>query len=183
MEALEAIRKRRSVRKFSGAPIPRADLEAILDAARLAATGYNAQPWTFVVVTEPEGRAALSLGKPWLLDAAALVAVVLDPSTRFWREDGCSAIANMLIAATALGYGSCWLQGDTMPREEPLKQALGVPPDLRLLSLVALGVPAEWPTRPKKALAEVVRWEQYGAPAEPGSGSAARVGGLRADLL
>jgi len=89
----------------------------------------------------------------------------------------------MLIAATALGYGSCWLQGDTMPREEPLKQALGVSPDLRLLSLVALGVPAEWPTRPKKALAEVVRWEQYGAPAEPGSGSAARVGGLRADLL
>ncbi len=161
MDALEAIRKRRSIRKYTGAPIPRADLETILDAGRVAASGYNAQPWTFVVATERQTVAALSMGKSWLVDAAAIVAIVLDPSARFWHEDGCSAIANMLIAATALGYGSCWLQGVTMPNEEALKEALGVPPELRLLSLVSLGVPAEWPTREKRPLDEVVRWERY----------------------
>ena len=52
MEALEAIRKRRSVREYTGEPIPRQDLETIVDAGRLAATGGNRQPWEFVVVTE-----------------------------------------------------------------------------------------------------------------------------------
>ncbi len=163
MEALEAIRRRRSVRKYTGDAIPRADLEAILDAGRLAATGYNAQPWAFIVVTDRRAKQEISLGKEWLLDAAAIIAVVLDPTARFWHEDGCSAIANMLIAATALGYGTCWLQGITMPREEDLKRALGVPDGLRLLSLVSVGVPAEWPSREKRALSEVVHWERYRA--------------------
>ena len=54
MDALEAIRKRRSVRDYTGDPVPREDLEAIVDAGRLAATGYNKQPWDFIVVTNPE---------------------------------------------------------------------------------------------------------------------------------
>ena len=54
MDALEAIRKRRSVREYTGEPIPRGDLETIVDAARLAASGHNNQPWDFVVVTEPD---------------------------------------------------------------------------------------------------------------------------------
>jgi nitroreductase len=51
MDALEAIRKRRSVRNYTGDPIPRADLETIVDAGRLAATGGNRQPWDFVVTS------------------------------------------------------------------------------------------------------------------------------------
>jgi len=52
MDALEAIRKRRSVRAYTGDPVPRADLETIVDAGRLAATGFNRQPWDFIVVTD-----------------------------------------------------------------------------------------------------------------------------------
>ena len=51
MDALEAIHKRRSVRKFTGDLVPREDLEKIVDAGRLAATGSNRQPWEFIVVT------------------------------------------------------------------------------------------------------------------------------------
>ena len=51
MDALEAIRKRRSVRDFTGDSIPREDLEKIVDAGRLAATGNNKQPWDFIVIT------------------------------------------------------------------------------------------------------------------------------------
>ena len=161
MDALQAIERRRSVRDYTGDPIPRADLEAILDAARLAPTGYNRQPWEFVVVTEQETIDALAVAADWMRKAAAIMAVVLDDSARFWLEDGAAAVTNMLIAATALGYGSCWLQGSTLPHEEEFKALLGVPEDRRLLTLVPIGVPASWPERAKRSLNDVLHWERF----------------------
>jgi len=161
MDALEAIRKRRSVRKYTGDPIPREDLERIVDAGRLAASGYNRQPWDFVVVTDREMIDQLKVAAGWMDKAGAIVAVVMDPSSRWWLEDGAAAVENMLIASTALGYGSCWLEGYTLPREEEFKKLLGIPDKKRLLTLVPIGVPAEWPTKKKKTLEEVLHWERY----------------------
>ena len=161
MDALEAIRKRRSVRQYTGDPIPREDLEKIVDAGRLAASGGNAQPWDFIVITERETIEALKVAARWMDKAGAIIAVVMDPSSRWWVEDGSAAVENMLIASTALGYGSCWLEGYTLPREEKFKELLGVPEEKRLLTLVPLGVPVEWPTKEKKTLEEVLHWERY----------------------
>jgi nitroreductase len=161
MDALEAIRRRRSVREYTGDPIPREDLEMIVDAGRLAATGNNRQPWDFVVVTEREMIDELKVASRWMEKAGAIIAVVMDPSSRWWLEDGSAAVENMLIASTALGYGSCWLEGYTLPREEEFKALLGVPKEKRLLTLVPIGVPTEWPTRDKKPLEEVIHWERY----------------------
>ena len=72
-----------------------------------------------------------------------------------------AAVENMLIASTALGYGSCWLEGYTLPLEEEFKKLLNVPEDRRLLTLVPIGVPVEWPTIEKKPLEEVIHWEMY----------------------
>jgi nitroreductase len=161
MDALEAIRKRRSVRDFTGDTIPKEDIEQIVDAGRLAATGYNDQPWDFIVVTERAMIEELKVASQWMEKAGAIIAVVLDPASRFWVEDGAAAVENMLIASTALGYGSCWLEGYTLPREEEFKKLLGVPEGKRLLTLVPIGVPVEWPTVEKKLLEEVIHWEQY----------------------
>jgi nitroreductase len=161
MDALEAIRQRRSVRSYTGAPIPREDLETIVDAGRLAATGSNKQPWDFIVVTERGMIDQLKVASQWMDKAGAIIAVVMDPSSRWWLEDGSAAVENMLIAATALGYGSCWLEGYTLPREEEFKALLGIPKEKRLLTLVPIGVPVEWPTKAKKPLAEVLHWEKY----------------------
>ena len=161
MEALEAIRKRRSVRRYTGAPIPKEDLETIVDAGRLAATGSNKQPWEFIVVTERGMIDQLKVASQWMDKAGAIIAVVMDPASRWWLEDGAAAVENMLLAATALGYGSCWLEGYTLPREEEFKALLGIPKAKRLLTLVPIGVPAEWPTKDKKPLAEVLHWEKY----------------------
>jgi nitroreductase len=76
-------------------------------------------------------------------------------------EDGSAAVENMLIASTALGYGSCWLEGYTLPLEERLKALLNVPKEKRLLTLGPIGVPVEWPTQEKKSLEEVIHWERY----------------------
>lgn len=161
MNALEAIRKRRSIRKYTGEPIPRKDLEKVVDAGRLAATGSNQQPWDFIVVTDRAMIERLKVAAEWMEKAAAIIAVVMDPSSRWWVEDGSAAVENMLIASTALGYGSCWLEGYTLPHEEEFKKLLGVPEEKRLLTLVPIGVPVEEPTREKKSLQEVLHWERY----------------------
>ena len=163
MDALEAIHKRRSVREYTGESISKADLEKIVDAGRMAATGYNRQPWDFVVITDPGMIDKLKVAAQWMEKAAAIIAVALDPTTKYWLEDGSAAVENMLIASTALGYGSCWLEGYTLPREEEFKELLGVPDNRRLLTLVPIGVPVEWPTQTKKPLAEVLHWEKFGS--------------------
>jgi len=161
MDALEAIRRRRSVRKYTGDSIPREDLERIVDAGRLAASGNNRQPWDFIVVTDRAMIDRLKVAAGWMDRAGAIIAVVMDPSSRWWLEDGSAAVENMLLASTALGYGSCWLEGYTLPREEEFKALLGVPEGKRLLTLVPIGVPVEWPTVEKKPLEEVIHWEKY----------------------
>ena len=161
MDALEAIRRRRSVRRYTGDPIPREDLEKIVDAGRLAASGNNRQPWDFIVVTDRAMIDRLKVAAGWMDKAGAIIAVVLDPSSRWWLEDGSAAVENMLIASTALGYGSCWLEGYTLPREEEFKALLDVPEGKRLLTLVPIGVPAEWPTVEKKPLEQVIHWEKF----------------------
>ncbi|GAB4485356.1 MAG: nitroreductase family protein [Anaerolineales bacterium] len=161
MDALEAIRKRRSTRTFTGEPIPRADLETIVDAGRLAATGHNQQPWDFIVVTEKETIMQFLPAAPWIIQAGAVIALVLDPKTRWWVEDGATAIQNMLVASTALGYGACWIQGDVTPREEHFKDLLNISDEKRLMALIPVGVPAENPQREKKPLTQVIHWEKF----------------------
>jgi nitroreductase len=163
MDALEAIRKRRSVRDYTGDPVPREDLEKIVDAGRWAPSGYNRQPWDFIVITERGTIDQLKVVAQWMEKAGAVIAVALDPSSEFWLEDGAAAIENMLIASTALGYGSCWLEGDTLPLEGKFKSLLNVPEEKRLLTLIPIGVPAKWPNQEKKALEAVIHWERYQA--------------------
>ncbi len=161
MDALEAIRKRRSIRNFTGESIPKADLETIVDAGRLAATGHNHQPWDFIVVTNKETIMQFLPAAPWIIQAGAVIALVLDPETRWWVEDGAAAIQNMLVASTALGYGACWVEGDVLPREEHFKDLLNIPDEKRLVALIPVGVPAENPEREKKPLAQVIHWEKF----------------------
>lgn len=161
MDAFEAIRKRRSIRQYTGEQISRQHLEQIVDAGRLAATGFNHQPWDFIVITRKEMIDQLKTAANWMENAAAIIAVVLDSTTQYWIEDGSAAIENMLIAATALGYGACWLEGFTLPNEETFKNLLNVPKERRLLTLIPVGVPAESPEIDKKPLKEVLHWETY----------------------
>ena len=161
MDTLEAIRNRRSIRRYKNEAVPKADLEAIVDAGRLAATGSNRQPWDFVVVTGKPAIAGLTVSGAWIETAGAVIAVVMDPTSRWWIEDGAAAIENMLLASTALGYGSCWVEGDALPHEEMIKSLLGIPSDRRVMALIPIGRPAETPQPRKKALEEVLHWEKY----------------------
>lgn len=165
MDVIEAIRTRRTIRKFTGETLPESALETIVDAGHLAASGMNTQPWEFVIITDPTIMAQLRIPENhWSCTAGAYIAVVMDPKSRWWMEDASAAIQNMLLAAWALGYGGCWMESYTGRNETAFKKVLGIPDPLRLFCLVAFGVPAEHPTIEKKALSEVLRWQRYSEP-------------------
>ncbi len=162
MDIFDTIRSRRSIRSYTGQPVPVDDLKKIVDAGRLAASGVNRQPWEFIVVTEPDIMQRLRApADHWTAKAGALIAVAMDPESRWWVEDAAAAVQNMLLACTALGYGACWIEGYTLRNEEAFKAVLGIPDSRRLFTLVSIGVPAEQPTKEKKSLDEVLHWQRY----------------------
>lgn len=163
MDALEAITRRRSVRKYKPEPVSRKLLSKVLDAGRLAPTGRNLQPWEFVVVTDPEKRrqiADLTENGKFIADSPVCIAVLCRP-TKLYLEDGSAATTQMLLAATVLGLGTCWVVGDKKPYAPQIAALCGAPPELKLVSLIAIGHPANGSKPPKRALDEVVHWEAF----------------------
>lgn len=164
MDALTAIGVRRSVRKFLKKPVPPKVLEKIVDAAHLAPTARNEQPWEFVVVTDRERLkqvADLTDHGRFIADAGACIAVYCR-ATKYYLEDGCAATQNILIAATALGVQSCWVAGDKKPYGATIGALLNVPADCQLVSLVALGyADGEVKGYPKRDLSKILHWEKF----------------------
>ncbi|MCS6862920.1 MAG: nitroreductase family protein [Abditibacteriales bacterium] len=163
MDALTALKTRRSVRVYQDKPIPKEVLEDIIDCARLAPTAMNRQPWAFVVVTEKETRQRIAAWTDFgqhIAQAAACVAVFCE-DTKYFLEDGSAATQNILLAAWAHGIGSCWVAGDKKAYAEPIRQLLGLPEHYKLVSLIPLGYPADVPPKDKRPLADVLHWERY----------------------
>jgi len=163
MDALEALRTRRSIRRFQETVVPREMVETIIDCARQAATARGVQPWEFVVVTEAgmRRRLAETLEYGKFVAQAPVAVVVLCQDTKYYLEDGAAATENMLVAATALGLGSCWIAGDKKPYADFIRATIGAPDDYKLIAVVALGYPAEQPNREKRPLHDVLHWEKY----------------------
>ena len=96
----------------------------------------------------------------FIADAPACI-VVTTKDTRYFLEDGSAATTNILNAAHALGLGSCWVAGDKKPYASQILQACNAPADMKLISLIAIGYPAEVPQPTKRELDSVVHWETY----------------------
>ena len=119
MNTTEAIRARRSIRKYKpGAAIPQEHIDLMLEAAMCAPSAMNMRPWTFIVLENRELKATLAGKHPYarfLRDASLAVVVCGDPKAypkppgkELWTQDCAAATQNILLQATELGYGSCW---------------------------------------------------------------------------
>lgn len=173
MDLFEAVSKRRTIRTFTGKKIPKSDLEKIVDAGRLAPSATNKQMRDFVVITKEEilndilhhfhaGRKYETYEDGKFDGTSAIIAVAMEESNEFWKEDGSSATMSILLSATVLGYGSCWIEGQIRPHEEHFNKLLGIPEGKRILLMIALGEPVKWsPPPPKRPLSEVLHWGKY----------------------
>jgi nitroreductase len=164
MEAREAITSRRSIRRFERGDVPRELLEQLVDAGRLAPTANNVQPWEFIVVTDNsiKNRIAASTdhGK-FIADANAVIAVFCK-DTKYYLEDGCGATTNILLAATDLGLGACWVAGDKKPYCREIMNILNLPAGYKLVSLIPVGYPAGPPPKvAKRPLPELLHWDRF----------------------
>lgn len=164
MDALEALRSRRSTRVYEEKPVPKVLIEQIVDAARLAPSANNIQPWEFVVVTDKAVRKKIAdltdYGK-FIAQAGACVAVFCK-DVKHYLEDGSAATENLLVAAHALGLATCWVAGYKKDYAGPVRELLGVPQGYNLVSLVSVGYPAvEAAPHGKRGLEEVLHWERF----------------------
>ena len=174
MELLEAIKTRRSIRKYKPTEIPQENLVKILDAARLAPSAGNRQPWRFIVVKNPEIKkqvAQAARNQTFLADASVIIAITGDPENSpggysSWMErDPMMAGEHIALAATSLGYGTCWIGAFT---EAEVKKILAIPERVKVVALMPVGVPDESPPpRPRKELKDMVFEDIYGKPLNP----------------
>jgi nitroreductase len=177
MSFLELARKRESTRKYAARPVPRAALERCLEAARLAPSACNSQPWTFIVVEAEPARTRLAeaaFAGAYALNAFArqapvLIAVVTERARfaaqlgGFFRGiqyslvDVGIAVEHLVLQAAEEGLGTCWLGWFDEPA---VKRELGLPRAARVDLLVSLGFPEPGPPREKhrRPLDEVRRY-------------------------
>ena len=155
---LDLIRKRRSVRRYIDRMIPKEDLEKCVEAARLAPSACNGQTWKFIVVDDPALKNELcekafsgiySMNR-FAKDSAALVVVVSEKEkftsaaggyvrgTNYYLLDIGIACEHLILQATELGIGSCWIGWFD---ERALKRVLAVPKGRKVDIIISLGYP------------------------------------------
>jgi len=164
MDLFEAIEKRASVRAYDAAEVPDEDLLKIADAGRRAPSGGNRQPLQFIAITKAETLKALERVQVAFATASAAIGIVADPQvSRWWLEDASAAAENMLLAITALGYASVWVEGTLIKEEDFARELLGVPDSKRLIILLPIGkAPQETPQADRKPLQDILWRETYG---------------------
>jgi nitroreductase len=166
MEFLELIRKRYSVRAYQPTPIEKEKLEKVLEAACLAPTAANRQPFRLIVLQtkgrEEELRRVYH--RDWFTQAPLVICACALPSEGWARKDGKKyadvdttiALDHLILAAADLGLGTCWI-GAFDP--EAAREVLGLSREEEPLAFTPLGYPAdEWKPKKRKSLSELVRY-------------------------
>ncbi len=161
MNTLQAILTRRSYRgKYKNVPVPREDLEKIVEAGLSAPSGCNKQTTSLICVDDADLLKKInSVIEPPVCETAPALICVLSQKINayrdrcFWIQDYSAAIQNMLLAIVELGYQSCWYEGhitDTDRICDKIAALLNVPSKYELVCILPVGVAESEPTMPKK---------------------------------
>ena len=169
MGVLEAIKTRRSVRAYTGAPVDEATLHEILACGMQAPSACNEQPWQFVVVRDKGMLAKVGEINPYAKfakDAAFAILVCgdlrLDKCGGYWVQDCSNAAMNMLLAAHSLGLGAVWT--GIYPLEERVngfRKLFNAPDEVTPMALLVMGHPADRPKPEDRFKAERVHADRW----------------------
>jgi nitroreductase len=171
MSVLDIIRKRRSVRVYKNDPIPEESLLRIFEAARLAPSGKNLQPWRFIVVQDhglKKKLAKASNAQDFIADAPLILVACGFPEECYrslgrymksWPVDVTIALEHLILQAQEEGLGTCWIGSF---EEDEVKSLLAVPEHVKVLALTPLGYPGEIPEfRGRKSIEEIVSYDSF----------------------
>lgn len=169
METLQAIKTRRSIRKFLDKPVPSDIVREILEAAMFAPSAGNEQPWQFIVFDDrkfldevPRICATASMCRQAPLAILVCADSSLEKYPGFWVEDCSAATENLLLAAHALGLGAVWTGIYPLKdRVEAFRRRLSLPEEITPFALVALGYPNEAPAAPRRYREERVHYSEW----------------------
>jgi len=165
MEFYEVISKRRSIRAYKKDPVEDSKLSRILNAARLAPTAANRQPYSLIVVKDEDTKIRLkdAYSQEWFFTAPVIVCACALPDDAWKRNDGkgyvdvdvAIAMDHLILAASAEGLGTCWIAAF---KPEVVREVLNIPDNMEPLVLTPLGYPETIPEQTfRKPLEEMVR--------------------------
>ncbi len=165
MEFYEVISKRRSIRAYKKDPVEGSKLSRILNAARLAPTAANRQPYSLIVVKDEDTKIRLkdAYSQEWFFTAPVIVCACALPDDAWKRNDGkgyvdvdvAIAMDHLILAASAEGLGTCWIAAF---KPEVVREVLNIPDNMEPLVLTPLGYPETIPEPTfRKPLEEMVR--------------------------
>jgi nitroreductase len=170
--AVEAIRKRRSVRKYEDTPVSDDQVKQVVETLFYAPSWANKMGWQVLVVKDAATREKLSAaieGNPGaraVAQAPVLIAVCMDPAAsgslpgrEYFMVDAGILMDHLMLEAADLGLGTVFIG---MFDEDKVREVLGVPAEFKIVGLTPLGVPAKIPgERPRADLDQVVHWEKW----------------------
>lgn len=169
MEFYEVLANRRSIRKYKSDPVEEDKINRILEAARIAPSAANRQPWHFLVIKDAAVKSRLkeAYGPEWFHTAPVVVCVCGEPDKAWVRGDGKNyvdvdvaiAFEHLVLAAAAEGLGTCWIGAF---QDRKLKEILGLPKGIEPVAMTPLGYPDENP-RPfsRKPIFAIVRQDRW----------------------
>ena len=178
---IEAIEKRRSIRKYLKKEVEDEKIKSVIEAARLAPSGNNTQPWHFIIVRDGEMKkrvVEVSNNQTWMLSAPVLIIPVADIRVRVEEgtvvyldemspmielkkiiRDTAIATEHAVLEAYNQGLGTCWV---AWFQQDSIRPLLGIPDDKYVLCVLTLGYPAEDPARRKrKELSKFVHYNRW----------------------
>ena len=180
MTLSEIILKRRSIRKFLDKPVEKEKIEACIEAARLAPSADNVQPWRFLVVDDVQlrerlGEAAFSsIYRPcrFVVKAPVVIIILAHPDvvanklgkavqgTQYYLLDIGIAGEHLVLAATEMGLGTCWVGWFS---KRGVRKLLDIPRKYDVVAMIALGYPDPKHLGPKKKklLREILRYNKF----------------------
>ena len=161
-DIISVIRNRRSIRKFKNKPIKGSILLRILEAGRWAPSGLNNQPWRFLIIQDKDLQLKISKFTKYsriIKGADSLIIVLIDTADSYNKEKDLmatgAAIQNILLEASSLGIGTCWL-GEIVNQKSHVQNFLKLDSDLELLAVIALGYPIQKSKGSRKTLRSLI---------------------------
>lgn len=166
---IDAILKRRSIRKYSGKPVDKSIIRELLTAGMYAPSARNEQPWHFLVIDDRDILNRIMEIHPYasMLSGASCAILVcgdedLELSKGYWSVDCAAATQNILLAAHSMGLGAVWL--GVYPREERqagIRQLFNLPAGIHPFSLISVGWPSEQKAVPDRIREDRIRWNAW----------------------